>query len=104
MKNSKKKDKKTLETLKNIGYAIKIISKASPMAIPMMTLTQTAYWFFANFVQQILFLRVLLGLLERKSTYKEYMIMVGVFVLSGILAKALEMFSDYYITHCYRKV
>lgn len=104
MKNSKKKDKKTLETLKNIGYAIKIISKASPMAIPMMTLTQTAYWFFANFVQQILFLRVLLGLLERKSTYKEYMIMVGVFVLSGILAKALEMFSDYYITLCYRKV
>ncbi len=104
MKKNRKKDKKPFETLKNAGYAIKIISEASPLAIPMMTLTQTAYWFFANFIQQILFLRVLLGLIEQKSTYKEYMIMVGIFVLSGIIAKALEMFSDYYITLCYRRV
>lgn len=96
--------KKPFETLKNLTFAIKTVSSASPLAIPMMTLTQTAYWFFANFIQQILFLRVLLGLIENKSTYKEYMIMVGIFVFAGVIAKALEMFSDYYITLCNRKI
>ena len=100
----KNKKIKLFETLGNIAYAFRVITKASPMAIPMMTLTQTAYWFFANFIQQILFLQVLLGLIENKSTYKEYMLMVGVFVLSGMIAKALEIFSDYYVTLCYRKV
>lgn len=104
MKNRKTSFGNRFETVKNVGYAIKTISKASPMAIPMMILTQTAYWFFANFIQQILFLRVLLGLIEAKSSYKEYMIMVGIFVLSGIIAKALEMLSDYYITLCNRKI
>ncbi len=104
MKTKKSGKVSFFDTLKTFFFAFKTISKASPMAIPMMTLTQTAYWFFANFIQQILFLRVLLGLLERKSTYKEYMIMVGIFVLSGVVAKALEIFSDFYVTLCYRKV
>ncbi len=104
MNVKKNKDKKAFESMKNLIYALKTVSAASPLAIPMMTLTQTAYWFFANFVQQILFLRVLLGLIEKKSSYKEYMIMVGIFVLSGIIAKALEMFSDYHITLCNRKI
>lgn len=103
--NLKKEDKASFfETLKNFFYAYRIISKASPTAILMMALTQTAYWFFANFVQQILFLRVLLGLLENKSTYKEYMIMVCIFVCSGVLAKGIEMFGDYYVTLCNRKI
>ncbi len=104
MAKKKANNKKSFETLKNVAYAFKIVFEASPMAIPMMTLTQTAYWFFANFIQQILFLRVLLGLIENKSTYKEYMIMVSIFVLSGVIAKALEIFSDFYVTLCYRKV
>lgn len=103
--NKNKKDKpKAFETIRNTAYAMKIISSASPMAIPMMALTQTAYWFFANFIQQILFLRVLLGVIEQKGTYKEYMFMVLIFVLSGIVAKGLEILSDYYIVLCYRKV
>ena len=104
MHKSNKGKKVSFSTFRNALYAMKIISSASPMAIPMMALTQTAYWFFANFVQQILFLRVLLGIIEKKGTYKEYMIMVLVFVLSGIIAKALEIFSDYYVVLCYRKV
>ena len=99
-----KKNKSSFENIKNLIYALKTISSASPLAIPMMILTQTAYWFFANFVQQILFLRVLLGIIEKKGTYKEYMIMVVVFVVSGLIAKAIEMFSDYQITLCYRKI
>lgn len=104
MSRKNKKDKKSFENMKNLIYALKIVSQASPLAIPMMTLTQTAYWFFANFVQQILFLRVLLGLIEKKSSYKEYLIMVGIFVVSGLIAKAVEMFSDYHITLCNRKI
>ncbi len=104
MSRKKVENKKSFENLKNLIYALKVVSSASPLAIPMMTLTQTAYWFFANFIQQILFLRVLLGLIERKSSFKEYMIMVLVFVVAGVIAKALEMFSDYYITLCNRKI
>ncbi len=104
VKSNKKANKKSFETFRNVVYAIKIVSSASPMAIPMMALTQTAYWFFANFIQQILFLRVLLNIIERKGSFNEYMIMVLVFVLSGIVAKGLEIFSDFYVVLCYRKV
>ena len=104
MKKKLNEKKSKFKTFKDILYAARTVSEASPMAIPMMTLTQTAYWFFANFVQQILFLRVLLGLIERKSSYKEYMVMVCVFVASGVIAKALEMYGDYYITLCHRKI
>ena len=104
MKAKKTDRAKLFESLKNFFYAFRIITKASPTAIFMMTLTQTAYWFFANFVQQILFLRVLLSLLENKSTFKEYMTMVCLFMASGVLAKGLEMFGDYYVTLCNRKI
>lgn len=104
MKKTTKENKNHFKTIKDVFYAVRTVSEASPLAIPMMALTQTAYWFFANFIQQILFLRVLLGLIEQKSSYKEYMIMVCVFVVSGIVAKGLEMFGDYYITLCYRKI
>ncbi len=104
MRKNNKKKAKPFESIKNMMYALKIVSSASPMAIPMMALTQTAYWFFANFIQQILFLRVLLGIIEQKGSYKEYMIMVLVFVLSGVIAKGLEIFSDFYVVLCYRKV
>ena len=102
MKNSK--NKKSFKSLKDLLYAVKIIFSASPMAIPMMALAQTAYWFFANFIQQILFLRVLLGIIEQKGSFREYMMMVLIFVLSGVIAKALEIFSDFYVVLCYRKV
>ena len=104
MKKETKENKKHFKTIRDVFYAVRIVSTASPMAIPMMTLTQTAYWFFANFIQQILFLRVLLGLIESKCSYKEYMVMVGIFVAAGFIAKALEMFGDYYITLCHRKI
>lgn len=102
MKNSK--NKKSFKSLKDLLYAVKIIFSASPMAIPMMALTQTAYLFFVNFIQQILFLRVLLGIIEQKGSFREYMMMVLIFVLSGVIAKALEIFSDFYVVLCYRKV
>ena len=104
LNKSKAEKKNFFATFKSFTYAVKTISQASPLAIPMMTLTQTAYWFFGNFIQQILFLRVLLGIIEKKGTFKEYMIMVCVFVVSGLFAKVLEMFGDYYITLCNRKI
>lgn len=104
VRKNKSEKKSSFETLKNTIYAIKIISAASPLTIPMMALTQTAYWFFANFIQQILFLRALLGIIEQSGSFKEYMTMVLIFVISGIIAKALEIFSDFYVVLCYRKV
>ncbi len=63
VRKNKTDKKSSFETMKNTIYAMKIISAASPLAIPMMALTQTAYWFFANFIQQILFLNMSLIIL-----------------------------------------
>ena len=60
----KNKNKQKRSAIKNTFYALKTISKCAPLLISSYVLTQTAHWFFTGFIQQILFLKLLLQLIE----------------------------------------
>lgn len=54
-----------------------------------------AYWFFTGFIQEILFLKVLLDIIENGGTFGQFAAMVGVFALAGVAAKGADCFFDY---------
>ena len=60
-------------------------------------LTQTAHWFFTRFIQEILFLKLLLSLIEGGGSYKEYVLLVLMFAASGLIAKATDCITDYLV-------
>lgn len=57
--------------------------------------TMIAYWFFKGFIQEILFLKVLLDIVENNGTFGQFAAMVAVFALAGIVAKGADCFGDY---------
>lgn len=67
------------------------------MLISSFVLTQTAYWFFTGFIQEILFLKLLLQLIENGGTFKEYALLVALFALAGLLAKGTDCLTDYFV-------
>ncbi len=96
-KRTPKEHKERFVNLKNTFYAIKTIHRCAPLLLTSFILTQTAYWFFTGFIQEILFLKLLLSLIESGGSYKEYVMLVIMFAVSGLLAKATDCFTDYLV-------
>ena len=98
MKNKTTKEhKERFVNLKNTFYAIKTIHRCAPLLLTSFILTQTAHWFFTRFIQEILFLKLLLSLIEGGGSYKEYVLLVLMFAASGLLAKATDCITDYLV-------
>ena len=98
MKNKTPKEhKERFVNLKNTFYAIKTIHRCAPLLLTSFILTQTAHWFFTRFIQEILFLKLLLSLIEGGGSYKEYVLLVLLFAASGLLAKATDCITDYLV-------
>lgn len=93
MSNQKKKG----STLKNTFYALKTIHKCSPLLITSFVLTQTAHWFFTGFIQEILFLKLLLQLIENGGSFKQYAFLVLLFAGAGLIAKGTDCLTDYFV-------
>ncbi len=102
--NNIKAKKEHFEIFKNFLYGIKTVSKASPMTLPILFLMECSYWFFKDFIMEVLFFKTLLSLIEGKGTFRQYMIYVIIFVLCGMLVKGIEMLTDYYIVICNRRL
>lgn len=60
-------------------------------------MTQTAHWFFLGFIQEILFLKLLLGLIENGGSFKEFALLVVIFTCAGLLAKGTDCLTDYFV-------
>ncbi len=90
-------NKERFTNLKNTLYAIRTIHRCAPLLLTSFVLTQTAYWFFTGFVQEILFLKLLLQLIETGGSYKKYVMLVLMFALAGLLAKATDCLTDYFV-------
>lgn len=86
---------KRFENLKNTLYAFKIITQCAPLMLVSQVFTMIAYWFFTGFVQEIMFLKVLLDVIENGGTFRQFATMVLVFVAAGVLSKAVDCFGDY---------
>ncbi len=98
MKPNKKTNKKErLKTFRDMLYALKICVQCAPLLLTAHFLTQTAYWFFTGFIQEILFLKLLLQLVETGGSFKEYAVLVLIFAGAGLLAKATDCITDYFV-------
>ncbi len=97
MKNSKQK-KVNFEALKNIFYALKILRECSPGFMRWRIISQTSYWFFTGFIKDVLFLKLLLDLIVNGGSFKEYAVLVVLFVLSELTATSINIVSDYFVS------
>lgn len=99
MRKEKTKSKKEkLKTLKNVLYAVKIIKECCPWYFTVQILATGGFWFFTAFVQEILFLRVILQVLEKDLPFKAFVVAVIMFVASGIIARSIQSFSNYVLS------
>lgn len=92
---SKQKEKNS--SLKNILYALKTVHKYAPLLITSFVLVQTAHWFFTGFIQEILFLKLLLQLIEEGGSFEQYSLLVLLFAFAGLLAKGTDCLTDYFV-------
>ena len=93
----KNKNKQKRSAIKNTFYALKTISKCAPLLISSYVLTQTAHWFFTGFIQQILFLKLLLQLIENGGSFESYAALVIMFAVAGLIAKGIDCITDYFV-------
>lgn len=97
-KNKKETKKEKFETLKNVFYAVKIIKECCPWYFTVQILATGGFWFFTAFVQEILFLRVILQVLEQDLPFKAFIFAVIMFVAAGILARIIQSYSNYVLS------
>ncbi len=89
--------KERMQNLKNMFYALRTITQCAPLLLTAFILTQTAYWFFTGFIQEILFLKLLLDLIENGGSFEKYVILVLMFAGAGLLAKLTDCITDYFV-------
>lgn len=83
--------------IKNVSYAVKIIHENAPGLIFFRIAAQTSFWFFTGFVKEILFLKLLLDVITRNGSFKEYAFLILMFVAAELLSNGIGTISDYYI-------
>ena len=91
----KKQKKERSGVLKNSFYAVKLISKASPVMLPGFTLSIFGYFFFDRYLKNVLFLDKMLGVITDGGTFETFMKTLILFCIVGIGAQFLDCFGDY---------
>lgn len=81
--------------MKNILYAAKIMFKADKSIMFACTFAQLSYSVFANFVQGVLFLKVLLGIIEGGYTFEYYVKILLIFFGVALLNEVIVIACDY---------
>lgn len=95
MSHKLKKEKGS--SFKNVIYALKTVHQCAPLLTSSFVIVQTAHWFFTRFIQEILFLKLLLGLIENGGSFKEFAFLVCLFAGAGLLAKGTDCLTDYFV-------
>lgn len=94
MKKGKKKD---FQFFKNVFYALKVLRECSPGLMMWRIITQVTFWFFTGFVKDVLFLKVLLDLIIKGGTFKEFVFLIILFVAAEGISTGLNCLSDYFV-------
>ncbi len=97
MKKNKKEKQEAFKALKDFFFAVKIMHKFAPGYIISRALAQFAYWFFTGFIQEILFLRIILKIIESGGDFKEFANAVIIFCFASIAATLINCSADYFI-------
>ena len=81
--------------LKNTFYAIKVITKASPVMLIGYTASIFGYFFFDNYLKNVVFLDKMISIITDGGTFSSFMKMLILFCAMGIFAQFLDCFGDY---------
>lgn len=80
---------------KNIIYALKILYKCHKPFMFWQTLAQCSYMIFTLFIQNVLFLKVLLSVVEGVGDFTYYVKMLMIFFAVGVLSEVIQVVTDY---------
>ncbi|MBQ8027789.1 MAG: ABC transporter ATP-binding protein [Clostridia bacterium] len=81
--------------VKNIVFALRLVWKADKRLLLCSFFNHTAEIVFSLFVQNILFLKVLLGIIDSKGDFKEYLKNLFLFLALAVVLKGINWFSSY---------
>ncbi|MBQ9227980.1 MAG: ABC transporter ATP-binding protein [Eubacterium sp.] len=88
-------EKVDVPVFKNIIYAVKILFKADKTIMPAVIIAQLTTEVFTNFIQGILFLKVLLGIIEGNGSFEYYTRILLIFFASAVVYEIIIIASDY---------
>ena len=88
-------EKVKVPVFKNVLYAIKILNKADKTIMPSVIVAQLTTEVFTNFIQGILFLKLLLGIIEGNGSFEYYVKILLAFFASAVLYEVIIIASDY---------
>lgn len=81
--------------IKNMIYALKIIFKADKMYLIWNMIDFASHTVFTTFINSVLFLRVLLGIIEKNMDFSYYLKTLLLFLAAGIGYEIISVLSDY---------
>lgn len=91
----KKKNGERSGVLKNTFYAIKVITKASPLLLIGYTASIFGYWCFESYLKNVVFLDKIISTITDGGTFAEFMKTLIIFCIIGIFAQFLDCFGDF---------
>lgn len=81
--------------VKNIIFALKLVWKADKKLFICSLVNQAADQVFSLFVQNILFLKVLLGIIDAKGDFKQYFKNLLLFLTLSVILKGINWYTTY---------
>lgn len=81
--------------LKNIWYAFKILNKCSKSIMPAAIIEQIAFSVFTQFIQGVLFLKVLLNIIEGNCTFEYFVKVLIIFLAVSLANEIITIVCDY---------
>lgn len=81
--------------IKNIAFALKIVWQADKRLLLGYLVNYTADRVFSLFIQNILFLKILLGVIDGEGSFEEYVGYLVMFLGTSILLKSVNWFANY---------
>ncbi len=104
VKQNNKEKKDLFKSVKDIFYAAKILHIHAPGYLFARVVAQFAYWFFTGFIQEILFLRTILQIIETGGNFKNFVFTALMFCGASIAATGINCAADYFISDKRKKL
>ncbi len=89
---------RNVPVFKNIVYAMKLVWKCDKKLMIGHLLNSLSAILFGNFIQNILFLKVLLGILDSDGSFKEYLLTLLAFLGVCLLVNGTQWLSSYMVS------
>ena len=89
------KDHKRVPLFKNMVFGLKLGWEADKRLLTGYLINMVADRIFALYVQNILFLKVLLGIIDAKGSFEEYVKNLVLFLLLSVVLKGVNWYSSY---------